>query len=451
MSGNFISELLQSITDRGRELLAKARREDDVTAAGLTRLAGDLITRRGEATGVALAEDVLARYGQLSPEARRDFLLQLAHEFGPDRAALDQAIDTYRKEPSELHALRLHEAAEPRRQELIRRLNHAPGGTAALVHMREDLFKHERENPALKALDADFRHLFSSWFNRGFLVLRKIDWTTPANILEKIIRYEAVHEIQNWDDLRRRIEPADRRCFAFFHPRLGDEPLIFVEVALTQDIPEAIAPLLASQRRIIHGAQATTAVFYSISNCQSGLRGISFGNFLIKQVVEELRREWPKLSTFVTLSPVPDFARWLDHELGQPTSILPPDMAQALAPLKGGSQDAPPEALRKPLMTAAALYFTQAKSTSGGPRDSVARFHLGNGARLERLNWHGDLSRKGLAQGHGLMVNYLYELDDIEANHEAFADRGEIITSGDVRQWMKRKGPLRATPEAAAG
>jgi len=451
MSGNFISGLLQSITDRGRELLSKARREEDVSPLGLARLAGELLTRRGEASGVALAEDVLARYAQLNTEGRRDFLLQLAHEFGPDRTALERAIDTYRKDPSELNALRLHEAAEPRRQEVIRRLNQAPGGTADLVHMREDLFLHERDKPELRALDADFRHLFSSWFNRGFLVLRKIDWNTPANILEKIIRYEAVHEIQNWDDLRRRIEPSDRRCFAFFHPRLGDEPLIFVEVALTQDMPDAIAPLLASERHIIKGAQANTAVFYSISNCQEGLRGISFGNFLIKQVVEELRREWPKLSTFVTLSPVPDFARWLDGELAAESSLLPPDIRQALAELQGGSKTAPPEHLKKPLLAAAALYFTQGKTTKGGPRDSVARFHLGNGARLERINWQGDLSKKGLAQAHGLMVNYLYELDEIEANHEAFADRGEIITSGDVRQLLKRKGGLRPASETAAG
>lgn len=451
MNGNFISDLLQSITDRGRELLAKARGTEDVSPASLLKLATDLMTRRGEATGVALAEDVLARYAQLSPEGRRDVLLKLATEFGPDRAALEKAIETYQKDPSEVHALRLHEAAEPRRQELIRRLNQAPGGTAALVHMREDLFRSEGEYPALKALDADFRHLFSSWFNRGFLVLRRIDWTTPANILEKIIRYEAVHEIQNWDDLRRRIEPSDRRCFAFFHPRLGDEPLIFVEVALTQTIPDAIGPLLASERTNLQGAQANTAVFYSISNCQAGLRGISFGNFLIKQVVEDLRREWPKLSTFVTLSPVPDFVPWLDGELTRETSVLPDDIRHALADLKGGSKVAPAETLRKPLLAAAALYFTQAKTAKGGPRDSVARFHLGNGAQLERINWHGDLSKKGLAQAHGLMVNYLYELDAIEENHEAFADRGEIITSGEVRQLLKRKGGLRNLSESTAG
>ncbi len=450
MNGNFISELLQSITERGRDLLAKARGQEDASPANLARLTGDLLTRRGEATGVALAEDVLTRYAQLSGDGRRDFLIELASVYGPDRHALDKAIDAYRAEPSDVNALRLHEAAEPRRQELIRRLNQAPGGTAALVHMREDLFRHERAKPELKALDQDFRHLFSSWFNRGFLVLRRIDWSTPANILEKIIRYEAVHEIQNWDDLRRRTEPSDRRCFAFFHPRLGDEPLIFVEVALTQEIPDAIAPLLASERRVIQGAQANTAVFYSISNCQAGLRGISFGNFLIKQVVEDLRREWPKLSTFVTLSPVPDFARWLDGELDNEASPLPADIRQTLGGLKGGSKTTPSEHMRKPLLMAAALYFTQAKTGNNLPRDSVARFHLGNGAQMERINWHGDLSKKGLAQAHGLMVNYLYELDAIEENHEAFADRGEIIISADVRQLLKRKGTSRNTPEAAA-
>ncbi|MDB5545049.1 MAG: Malonyl-CoA decarboxylase [Hyphomicrobiales bacterium] len=443
MSGNFISELLQSITERGRDLLAKARGQEDTTPAGLMRLAGDLLRRRGEATGVALAEVVLTRYAQLPEEGRRDFLQHLAHDYGPDRERLERAIDAYRSDATEINALHLHEAAEPRRQELIRRLNQAPGGTSALVHMREDIFRHERAMPELRALDADFRHLFSSWFNRGFLVLRPIDWNTPANILEKIIRYEAVHAIQNWEDLRGRIEPPDRRCFAFFHPRLVDEPLIFVEVALTQEIPDAIAPLLAPTRRAIKASDATTAVFYSISNCQKGLRGISFGNFLIKQVVEELRRELPKLTAFVTLSPVPDFARWLSGELASDVSILPQDVRDALAELKGETPPELPETLRRPMLSAAALYFTQAKAAGNQPRDSVARFHLGNGARLERINWQGDMSEKGVAQGYGLMVNYLYELDDIEENHEAFADRGEIIVGSEVRQHLRRRGGAR--------
>jgi malonyl-CoA decarboxylase len=308
--------------------------------------------------------------------------------------------------------------------------------------------------PELRALDADFRHLFSSWFNRGFLVLRPIDWRTPANILEKIIRYEAVHAIQNWEDLRGRIEPPDRRCFAFFHPRLVDEPLIFVEVALTQEIPDAIAPLLVPTRRAIKASDATTAVFYSISNCQKGLRGISFGNFLIKQVVEELRRELPKLTTFVTLSPVPDFARWLKGELASDVSMLPQDLRDGLAELRGEPLAELPESLKRPMLSAAALYFTQAKAAGNLPRDSVARFHLGNGARLERINWQGDLSEKGVAQGYGLMVNYLYELADIEENHEAFADRGEIITGSEVRQHLRRRGAAKHAEkqtEKAAG
>ncbi len=445
MSGNFISELLQTITERGRVLLARARGQEDATPAGLMRLAGDLLKRRGEATGVALAEAVLLRYAQLPDEGRCDFLQHIATDYGADRDRLERAIEDYRANPDEMAALTLHEAAEPRRQELIRRLNQAPGGTAALVHMREDIFRHERAIPELKALDADFRHLFSSWFNRGFLVLRPIDWNTPANILEKIIRYEAVHAIQNWDDLRGRIEPQDRRCFAFFHPRLADEPLIFVEVALTQEIPDAIAPLLSPHRKTIKASEATTAVFYSISNCQKGLRGISFGSFLIKQVVEELRRELPRLSTFVTLSPVPDFTRWLAQERKAATSLLPPDLLDGLGELDSGAKPAEwTDVLRKNLLRAAALYFTQAKAGGNLPRDSVARFHLGNGARLERINWLGDLSDKGLTQGHGLMVNYLYQLDDIEENHEAFADRGEIIISGEVRQHLRRKSLVKA-------
>jgi malonyl-CoA decarboxylase len=450
MSGNFISELLQSITERGRDLLARARGQEDATPGSLIRLAGDLLRRRGEATGVALAEVVLTRYAQLPEDARREFLENLARDYGPDRDRLEKAIEAYRADATEINALHLHEAAEPRRQELIRRLNQAPGGTAALVHMREDIFRHERDIPELRALDADFRHLFSSWFNRGFLVLRPIDWNTPANILEKIIRYEAVHAIRNWEDLRGRIEPPDRRCFAFFHPRLVDEPLIFVEVALTQEIPDAIAPLLAPTRSAIKASDATTAVFYSISNCQKGLRGISFGNFLIKQVVEELRRELPKLSTFVTLSPVPDFARWLTGELTSATSILPQDVRDALAEVRGEAPHELPESLKRSMLSAAAIYFTQAKAGGNQPRDSVARFHLGNGARLERINWNGDLSEKGLAQAYGLMVNYLYELDDIEENHEAFADRGEIIVSNDVRQHLRRKSaPARPTDKPA--
>ena len=262
---------------------------------------------------------------------------------------------------------------------------------------------------AAVSLDSDFEHLFASWFNRGFLVLRPIDWTTPAHILEKIIRYEAVHEIADWDELRRRIEPPDRRCFAFFHPALLDEPLIFVEVALTAGIAAAIQPILADGREPVAARAATTAVFYSISNCQKGLAGVTFGNFLIKQVVEDLAREIPSLKTFVTLSPVPGFRTWLDRERGAdaPQGLTREDV-EALRLLDSDDwrgDKAKCEAVRRAMIPAAAAYFLRAKNERGRPLDPVARFHLGNGARLERLNFLGDTSKKGLRQSYRLMVN----------------------------------------------
>jgi len=311
--------------------------------------------------------------------------------------------------------------------------------------MREELLAHLPARPDLQAVDADFRHLFSSWFNRGFLVLRPIDWTTPANILEKIIRYEAVHAIKHWNDLRNRLQPPDRRCFAFFHPQLVDEPLIFVEVALTTETPASIAPLLHTKRTPIAAHDATTAVFYSISNTQKGLAGVSFGNFLIKQVVDDLKRELPNLNTFVTLSPVPDFANWLSRERKAAASTaLTSEAKQALKLLDEPGWHTDPittETVRKALLPAAAYYFLKAKSAKGRPIDSVARFHLGNGARLERLNFLGDASSKGLQQAHGLMVNYCYDFDDIEKNHEAFAEKREVVASSSVRKQLRGNNP----------
>jgi malonyl-CoA decarboxylase len=279
-------------------------------------------------------------------------------------------------------------------------------------------------------------HLFSSWFNRGFLVLRRIDWSTPAIILEKIIRYEAVHQIRDWNDLRRRIDPPDRRCYAFFHPALNDEPLIFVEVAFTNGIPRAIAPILSMDGNTLAPESANTAVFYSISNCQRGLSGVSFGSFLIKQVVEEVSREFPRLSNFVTLSPAPGFASWLARERTGNNPILLPDDLAALSELDKPDwwRDGAAERLQEPLLHAAATYFLSARNRNGGALDPVARFHLGNGARLEQLNVLADLSEKGLAQSHGLMVNYLYDIDDIEKNHEAYAEGRTIVAAGGVRK-----------------
>jgi malonyl-CoA decarboxylase len=299
----------------------------------------------------------------------------------------------------------------------------------------------------LSGVDRDFVHMFPSWFNRGFLVLRRIDWSTPANILEKIIAHEAVHEIGDWGDLRGRLQPGDRRCFAFFHPRLNDDPLIFVEVALTRTMPAAIGELLGEDRERVPAEEATTAVFYSISNCEEGLRGISFGSFLLKQVIEDLRQELPRVTEFVTLSPVPGFAAWLAAERAQQSSaVLTQQERTALAALdrEDWAEDpAAVETLREPLLALAARYFLRARTAAGRPIDAVARFHLGNGARLERLDFLGDASEKAMRQAHGLMVNYRYKLDDIEKNHEAFAAQGEIAAAPAVRRLLREERPGR--------
>jgi malonyl-CoA decarboxylase len=401
---------------------------------------------------VALAREILNRYAELTTGPRIAFFEALGQNFGPDHARLSAATAAWQKNPADEIAVEVHLASEPRRQELFRRLNLAPGGTAALVRMREQLLEAMDRRDDLAAVDAAFVHLFSSWFNRGFLVLRRIDWSTPAIVLEKIIRYEAVHEIRDWQDLRRRIDPPDRRCFAFFHPALVDEPLIFVEVALTADIADAIAPILAEQREPLAPKRATTAVFYSISNCQRGLAGVSFGHFLIKQVVEEISRENPRLSTFVTLSPAPGFASWLARERAadRSTALTAEDRAR----LAGLDQpdwwrdEEAADALREPLLRAAAAYFLSARTPRGQPLDPVARFHLGNGARLEQLDWLADVSAKGLAQSHGLMVNYLYDLDHIEKNHEAYAASRTIVASNAVRR-LARHAPVQLAPAAA--
>ncbi|UGV27127.1 MCD, Malonyl-CoA decarboxylase MCD [Rhodopseudomonas boonkerdii] len=442
MSNDFFSDLLASISERGRNLLrlGPASVDPKQNAIDLIDLCGELLSGRGEASGTAIARGVLDRYQSLDEAGRTMFFETLAHKYGPDRDKLEKAIEAWRAKPTGEGAGALHVASEPQRQELFRRLNRAPGGTSELVKMREDLLDLKNGNKELNAVDNDIVHLFASWFNRGFLVLRRIDWSTPANILEKVIKYEAVHEIHDWDDLRRRIDPVDRRCYAFFHPALVDEPLIFVEVALTETIPGAIAPLLAKDRQPVPIERARTAVFYSISNCQRGLGGISFGNFLIKQVVEELRRELPKLDTFVTLSPVPGFMKWLKKA----DDLNLSDEDRALVAMLDDPLWVNDVALReqlKPVMEGlAAHYFLKAKNARGGPVDSVARFHLGNGARLERIDWLGDTSAKGLRESASLMVNYLYRLDDIEKNHEAYADHYEIAASGAVKKLLKTEG-----------
>ncbi|HSH47389.1 MAG TPA: malonyl-CoA decarboxylase, partial [Halomonas sp.] len=379
----------------------------------------------------------------LPDDERQRFFERLDDEFAADPEAIDAAYAAYREARDNATLEALFEACEPRRQELFRRLNLAPDGTYALVRMREDLLDLMRAQPALSAIDSDFTHLFGSWFNRGFLMLKRVDWNTPASVLEKIIRYEAVHEIRDWDDLRRRLDARDRRCFAFFHPAIGDEPLIFVEVALCKGLPTRIQPILAGDAAKDSGVEepeeADTAAFFGISNCQIGLRGISFGNFLIKQVVQELKQELPQLKHFVTLSPVPGFARWLAERRSAET--LSPTVREAIDEMQEASwyRDAQrAEALKARVRPLAARYLAEEKNARGLPLNPVARFHLGNGAELHRINWLGDVSDKGINQAAGLMVNYLYVLNDIERNHENYTAHGTVACSSEVKDLVRK-------------
>lgn len=419
---NLLGDLLERVSVAGRALTG-ARAAEPVGAQCEALLGGS-----GEATGLALAASILERYAGMDATERLAFFRMLASRFGVDLARLDTALTAWRSGDAP-DARALHFAAEPRSQELIRRLNRAPNGARALVAMRADLLSLLPDAPELAPLDDDFRHLFSSWFNRGFLELRRIDWNAPAAILEKIIAHEAVHEINGWDDLRRRVAAPDRRLYGFFHPALRDDPLIFVEVALTKDIPDAIGPILAEDRAALDPAESSVAAFYSISNCQAGLRGVSFGNFLIKQVVEELRAEAPGLRQFATLSPIPGLRRW-----ALSTDALEGALGDTVAALEAGADVDPSEAA-----ALGAVYLMRAKARSGGPLDPVARFHLGNGARLERINPEADASERGRAAAWGMMVNYLYDLPAIEKNHEAFAATGEIAASAAVRRVLRTR------------
>ncbi|MBZ0128402.1 MAG: malonyl-CoA decarboxylase [Rhodobacteraceae bacterium] len=381
------------------------------------RLLGDA----GEASGLMTAMLAMDRFDAADAKGKRQIFRDMAMRYGVDTDKLDAAIANWTS-GDDSAARRIHFAAEPKSQELIRRLNRVPGATARLVAMRAQLLDAARDNPDLAGLDQDFQHLFTSWFNRGFLEIRQIDWSTPAAILEKIIAYEAVHEITGWDDLRQRVADPDRRLFAFFHPAMPSDPLIFVEVALTTAIPGAIAPIIATARDYVDPDEASVAVFYSISNCQRGLRGISFGNFLIKQVVSELQAELPRLKTFVTLSPVPGLRGWA---ASAPDDVLGDADRAAIASTTGPTPEH--------AAAIAARYLTKARRKQGTAFDSVAHFHLGNGAELYRVHASADLSANGMANAWGVMVNYLYDGDKIEANHQAYATEQKIVASARVR------------------
>jgi len=430
------------------EKIAKARNLSRVNNAVKRMISG-----RGESNAVSMADDVVNGYRKLSKDQHVAFFTFLFEKLNPDTDLVMTAAQNFAADSNARNYIRLQRVVESPRQELFRRLNRASEGTAAVVQMRRDLLQVLDKKPELTAVDFDMRHLLSSWFNPGFLKMHRVDWKSPAEVLEKLIQHEAVHAIDGWDDLRRRLQP-DRRCFAFFHPQLPNEPLIFVEVALLPEVPAVIAPLVDKKAETNDQvSQFKVAAFYSISNCEPGLRGVSMGNFLIKRVAEQLHAEFPGLKTFVTLSPIPGFMDWVvaGANLGQgvPEDRLKPAIKatrdQALATLKLDSQSwaerlsagwHPDQASKKEneaLMSLASIYLGLASTGRDG--NPVAKFHLGNGAKLHQINWAGDLSRKGLRQSAGLMVNYLYDLSAVEDNHERFAN-GEVIFSRTVSKLM---------------
>ena len=434
-----LDELRQAaLRQRGERVLR-------LVVAGCKRL----LSERGETNSMAIARGLVERIDDLAGWQLDAFFDYLAKDLSPDPQAVLRCAQAYAAQRDAASLISLVQAAEPPRQELLRRLNRTPGGTACILRLRRELLARLRKQPELMALESDFLHLLSSWFNPGFLKMQRVDWNSPAQLLEKIIHHEAVHEIDGWDDLRRRLQP-DRRCFAFFHPQLPGEPLIFVEVALLPEIPAAIAPLIDKASTPLNPDRFRVAAFYSISNCEPGLRGVSLGNFLIKSVAEHLQRELPRLRTFCTLSPIPGLAAWLlsdpdlhalpgirkatADELEEAREALRAVTGGPLTPLQlGATHERLDEELQAALMSLAAAYLLYVSPTPGG--DPVARFHLDNGARLERINWHGNPSAKGLKQAFGLMVNYLYDLDKIEASHEKFK-QGEVARSRAVHTLM---------------
>jgi malonyl-CoA decarboxylase len=388
-----------------------------------------VMSANGEVSSLIYAERFLGHVEALDADALSKLVRHIATTYDIDSPALANAARDYGTTPDAKSLSQIANLAEPQWQELFRRLNAAKNGTVRLVRLRQRLLALSGNDNDIARIESGLAALLRAWFNPGFLVLHPIDWSTPASVLEKIIAYEAVHEITSWDALRARLAPEDRRCFAFFHPRMPEEPLIFVEVALTDTIPGNIADVLQIDRQITSKDTASTAVFYSISNCQAGLAGISFGNFLIKRVAQELQLEHPQLTTFVTLSPVPGLMRWMRREM--------PDLAKQFAADDRPDWPADADAL-EPAFTAAALrYFTRSDRPDGWPNDPVARFHLGNGAILEQINYGADKSPKGMAQSAALMVNYRYNLDVVEANHEAFHETKTVLLSPALKTLKK--------------
>lgn len=437
----FFQDLLTSVFNRD------AANDVDSDSRSFEELCDALLSERGEVSGNRIANLILARFSQSDKAARQAFFKMLVERFDIDTREVQSAANNLVHSNTTENLAQLISSVEPKRQELFRRLNRVPGATGRLVNMRACLLLYMKDDPELARIDIDFKVQFRDWFNRGFLVMREIDWQTPANILEKLIAYEAVHAISSWDSLRRRLAPTDRKCFAFFHPTMLDEPLIFVEVALTQAAPNSIKEILTENRSTIHAESADTAVFYSISNCQAGLAGVSFGNFLIKQVAQELSIQFSNLKFFRTLSPVPGLMRWASKAHVETDNYEMRGKLDVVTRVSEKDIDTPNDDELRILSEVAAHYLVNEKRSDSQPLDPVARFHLGNGAALDRVLPRGDVYEKGLGQSAGVMVSYLYDLEKVIENHEGYATSRKVVYSEELKDLLgeKRKFPRRAT------
>ena len=422
----FFNELIETIMSKSRAGFGFSNKTTVSFSDDPKEMITSVMTAVGEVSSIAYADQFLRTFDKMDESKKQSLFLTIASELDIDLPMIRSALENYSKIPSEENFINITNAVEPRWAELVRRLNATAHGTVRLVKMRADLLSIIHTDASLARIDISFMTLLRNWFSPSFLVLRPIDWSTPANILEKIIAYEAVHEIKSWDDLRSRLAPDDRRCFAFFHPSMEDEPLIFVEVALTGEIPGTITSVLETERKMLDPNEASCAIFYSISNCQKGLAGISFGNFLIKQVAQALQGEYPNLKNFLTLSPLPFFSTWLEKT--EPDSFANFAMIDWLGTT---------EENEKKLLEAVGRYFLNSTRKDKQPNDPVARFHLGNGALLDRINLGGNLSSKGLSESFGIMVNYRYDLPNVEKNHEAYAKEQKIEISQEVKKILK--------------
>ena len=419
---SFFQNMISSIMKSGLNLSRFGIQDFGSLHQDIKKATESVMSTTGEVSSIAFAGHLLDLIEAETEDGLDEYLSYLLKEYDIDTDSLLKNVEAYSRDKNSTNLSLIGNSSEPRWIELFRRLNATPGGTHRLIKLRErikTLLNDGREH--LKTLDAGLLKLFKYWFNSSFLVLEKIDWSTPANVLEKIIEYEAVHEINSWDDLRARLAPNDRQCFAFFHPLIPEDPLIFVEVALTNGIPESIESVIKIDRDEIEYNKINTAVFYSISNCQDGLAGISFGNFLIKKVAHKLKQEISEIDKFVTLSPVPGLMRWMENH-------APVTYENCINKINDDEN----------LLKKTFLYLTESNRDDNLPNDPVARFHLGNGAILHKINLHGDQSKKGMAQSHGVMINYLYDLDIVEKNHELFFKNKEVVLSGEMKSLKKK-------------